>query len=225
MGERKVHSAGGFCGYLSDVGLLQAYQIRNDIDLVNSLVDLFSDPNVTTNFKFVKRYLLGYYSLLQSSHLSNSVLSSLPLPRSLDPNTVTTVPSRLYTLLILFRDSVSALIQLPFFLFPLVLHSPVYIMGRFGAKLVEHEEETQAQNKVVFGLLSLLLIYPAIFFFLWALLWYTPIGAVVAAVSVYLFAVHHNRMIDSKSLHPLYPLTVISSFLTGNYERYVARLT
>jgi hypothetical protein len=71
-------------------------------------------------------------------------------------------------------------------------------MGRLGAKLVEHEEETQAQNKVAFGLLSLLLIYPATFFFLWALLWYTPIGAVVAAVSVYLFAVHHNRTIDSK---------------------------
>jgi uncharacterized membrane protein len=85
-------------------------------------------------------------------------------------------------------------------------------MGRFGARLAEHEEETQAQNKVVFGLLSLLLIYPATFFFLWALLWYTPIGAVVAAVSVYLFAVHHNRMIDSKSLHPLYLLTLSHPF-------------
>lgn len=212
MGERKIHSPGGFCGYFSDVGFFKLIKIRNGTDFVNSLVDLFSDPNVTTNFKFVKRNLLGYYSLLQSSHLSNSVLSSLPLPRSLDPNTVTTVPSRLYTLLILFRDSVSALIQLPFFLFPLVVHTPVYIMGRFGARLAEHEEETQAQNKVVFGLLSLLLIYPATFFFLWALLWYTPIGAVVAAVSVYLFAVHHNRMIDSKSLHPLYLLTLSHPF-------------
>ena len=168
-------------------------------------MDLFSDPAVVTDFKSVKRYLLGYYSLLQSSHLSNSVLSSLPLPRSLDPNTFVTVPSRLYTLLILFRDSISVLIQLPFFLLPLIVHIPVYVMGRLGAKLVEHEEETQAQNKVAFGLLSLLLVYPATFFFLWALLWYTPIGAVVAAVSVYLFAVHHNRMIDSKPLHPLHP--------------------
>ncbi len=34
-------------------------------------------------------------------------------------------------------------------------------MGRFGANLVESEEETQAQNEVAFGLLSLLLVYPA----------------------------------------------------------------
>jgi len=188
-------------------------------------VDLFSDPALVTDFKSVKRYLLGYYSLLQSSHLSNSVLSSLPLPRSLDPNTFATVPSRLYTLLILFRDSVSVLVHLPFFLLPLIVHIPVYIMGRLGAKLVEDEEETQAQNKVAFGLLSLLLVYPATFFFLWALLWYTPIGAVVAAISVYLFAVHHNRMIDSKLSH-LHILSQLSNLVVfaGNYERFVAHL-
>lgn len=73
---------------------------------------------------------------------------------------------------------------------------PVYIMGRFGAHLVHDEEETQAQNKVAFGLLSLFLIYPAAFFFLWALFWYTPIGAILAATMVYMFAVYHNRMIN-----------------------------
>ncbi|KAF8161060.1 hypothetical protein B0H34DRAFT_699266 [Crassisporium funariophilum] len=168
-----------------------------------TLVDLFSsqDQDVTPKLKSVKRHLLGYYSLLQSSSLTNSVLSSLPLPRSLDPNTSATVPSRLYTLLLLTRDSISALIQLPFFFIPLVVHSPVYIMGRIGAKLVEHEEETQAQNKLAFGLISLLLIYPAFFVFLWALFSYTRLGAFLAAFMVYLFAVYHIKMID------------------GNYER------
>ncbi|KAF8070166.1 glycerol-3-phosphate-acyltransferase [Lyophyllum atratum] len=161
-----------------------------------TLVDLFSTPNSTSNFKSAKRNLLEYYSLLQSSHLTNSVLSSLPLPRSLDPNTPVPVPSRLYTLLILIRDTISALIRLPFFFFPLIVHLPVYFMGRLGARLVQDEEETQAQNKVVFGLLSLVLIYPAAFFFLWALLWYTPIGALFAATTVYLFANYHNRIID-----------------------------
>lgn len=71
-------------------------------------------------------------------------------------------------------------------------------MGRLGAKLAEDEEETQAQNKVVFGLLSLLLIYPATFYFLWALFWYSSVGAVLAAGIVYLFAVYHVRLIDRK---------------------------
>ncbi|KAH9485367.1 Glycerol-3-phosphate O-acyltransferase 2 [Psilocybe cubensis] len=69
-----------------------------------------------------------------------------------------------------------------------ISQTPVYIMGRIGAKLVENEEETQAQNKVAFGLLSSLLIYPAAFFFLWAMFWYTSLGALLAATLVYLFA-------------------------------------
>ncbi|PPQ85479.1 hypothetical protein CVT24_008533, partial [Panaeolus cyanescens] len=162
-----------------------------------TLVDLFSNPDIAPNFKTVKRYLLSYYSLLQSSHLTNSALSSLPLPRSLDPNTATTIPGRLYTLLLLLRDSIAALIQLPFFLLPLIVHSPVYMMGRIGAKLVENEEETQAQNKVAFGLISLLLIYPASFFFLWALFMYTPLGGLLAGLMVYLFARYHIKLIDS----------------------------
>jgi len=78
----------------------------------------------------------------------------------------------------------------------LILHLPVYLMGRFGAGLVKDEEETQAQNKVVFGLLSSFLLYPATFFFLWALMWYTSLGAVVSAATVYMFANYHTLMID-----------------------------
>ena len=162
------------------------------------LVDLFSAPDASPNIASAKRHLLEYYSLLQSSRLTNSVLTSLPLPRSLDPNSATPLSTRLYTILILIRDTLTALIRLPFFLFPLLLHLPVYLMGRFGARLVKDEEETQAQNKVVFGLLSSLLVYPATFLFLWALLWYTPIGAVLSAATVYMFATYHTRMIDGK---------------------------
>lgn len=163
---------------------------------ISSLVDLFSDLSVTPNCETARRQLLEYYSLLQTSHLTHSVLSSLPLPRSLDPKNPATIPSRLYTLLILIRDSLAVLIQLPFFLVPLVIHTPVYVMGRLGAKLAEMEEETQAQNKVALGLVSVLLIYPATFFFVWSMLWYTRIGAVIAAGIVYLFAVSHVSLID-----------------------------
>jgi cobalamin biosynthesis protein CobD/CbiB len=103
------------------------------------------------------------------------------------------------TLTILIRDTIAVLVHLPFFIFPLIVHSPVYVMGRLGAQLVEDEEETQAQNKVVFGLLFILMIYPAAFFFLWALFMYTRIGALLAAATVYMLAVYHNQMINGKS--------------------------
>ncbi|KAJ7122064.1 hypothetical protein C8R43DRAFT_1149056 [Mycena crocata] len=170
------------------------------VSISQTLVDLFSTPNPTPNFKSMKRHLLEYYSLLQSTHLTNSVLSNLPLPRSLDPNTLTPLPSRLMTLLILVRDTFSTLLRLPFFVFPLVIYMPVYIMGRLGARLVEDEEETQAQNKLVFGLLSMLLIYPTAFFFLWSLFLYTRVGALMAGATLWLFARYHDTMINGAQL-------------------------
>jgi glycerol-3-phosphate O-acyltransferase/dihydroxyacetone phosphate acyltransferase len=161
-------------------------------------VDLFCTTDATPNYSSVKRCLLEYYSLLQRTQLSNSVLSNLPLPRTLDPSHPTPLPSRLFTLSILIRDSLTSLSRLPFFLFPLIVHLPVYIVGRLGARLVDDEEETLAQNKVLFGLLFSLMIYPAIFYFLWAFLWYTPIGALLAAGIVWLFAIYHNKLINGE---------------------------
>lgn len=102
--------------------------------------------------------------------------------------------------MLLIKDSFAVLIRLPFFLFPLIVHLPAYIVGRLGAKIVEDEEETQAQNKVVLGLLvSTLMVYPAIFLFIWAFCWYTPIGALISFFTVWLFAVYHIKIIDGAS--------------------------
>ncbi|KAJ7213017.1 hypothetical protein GGX14DRAFT_446036 [Mycena pura] len=171
------------------------------VTISQTLVDLFSTPDPTSDFKSVKRRLLEYYSLLQSTHLTNSVLSNLPLPRTLDPNTPTPLPSRLLTVLILVRDTFTMLLGLPFFAFPLVMYMPVYYMGRLGARLAEDEEETQAQNKLVFGMLSMVLMYPAAFFFLWALFMYTRVGAVMAATTLWLFARYHDTMINANYEH------------------------
>ncbi|KAF7315927.1 PlsC domain-containing protein [Mycena indigotica] len=171
------------------------------VAISQTLVDLFSTPDPTPNFKSVNRRLLEYYSLLQSTKLTNSVLSNLPLPRTLDPNRPTPVPSRLLTLLILLRDSFVMLLRIPFFIFPLVMYLPVYYMGRVGARLVKDEEETQAQNKLVFGMISMFLTYPAAFFFLWSFFLYTRVGAVMAAATLWLFARYHDTMINANYEH------------------------
>ncbi|KAI6121843.1 hypothetical protein F5141DRAFT_1186966 [Pisolithus sp. B1] len=169
----------------------------NDFAAVSqTLVDLFSTKDATVNYKSVRRHLLEYYSLLQSAHLTNSVLASLHLPATLSPTRPTPLPSRLFTLSILIRDTLAVLIRLPIFFLPLLLHLPVYIIGRRAARLSEHEEETQAQNKVVFSLLLLLLIYPATFWILWAVLSYSSTGALVAALTVWAFAYYHTRLVN-----------------------------
>ncbi|KAI6166021.1 hypothetical protein EDD17DRAFT_116503 [Pisolithus thermaeus] len=174
----------------------------NDFAAVSqTLVDLLSTKDATVNYKSVRRHLLEYYSLLQSTHLTNSVLASLHLPATLSPTRPTPLPSRLFTLSILIRDTLAVLIRLPIFFLPLLLHLPVYIIGRRAARLSEHEEETQAQNKVVFSLLLLLLIYPATFWILWAVLSYSSTGALVAALTVWAFAYYHTRLVNDNYVH------------------------
>lgn len=98
---------------------------------------------------------------------------------------------------IIVRDSLSSLVRLPLFVLPLLIHAPAYVVGRLGAKLVEDEEETQAQNKAVFGLFVLAVtVYPALFFFLWSCLRYTSLGAVGAAGFLFLLAMYHNRLVN-----------------------------
>lgn len=173
------------------------------------MVDLFSTPDVTRNIVSVRRNLLSYYSLLQSTNLTNSVLSSLPLDPSLDPSKRTPLGLRLRTLAVLVRDTIASLIHLPFFLFPLILHTPVYIMSRLGGRLVEAEEETQAQNKVVLGLLMMLMIYPSAFFILWAFMWFSPVGALLSASTMYVFAMYHNKLVNSTYLLLIFPYRIL----------------
>ena len=132
--------------------------------------------------------------------MTNSVLSSLPLPATLDPHRPVSLPSRLRTLSILIRDTLSSLVRLPFFVLPLAIHLPAYVLARYGARLVEDEEETQAQNKIVFGLLFLLMVYPATFFFVWSVLAYTPVGALIALTFVFLFVMYHNKLVNGLSI-------------------------
>ena len=164
--------------------------------LVARIIDIFSTPEATPNITQVRNSLLSYYSLLESSKLTNDTLSALPLPQTLDPRRNVTLPSRLFTMSVLLRDTLGVLVRLPFFVLPLMVHLPIYIGSKLAARLAEDEEETQAQNKVVLGLLLLMMIYPAAFFFMWALLWYTPTGALISFTMVWLFAVYHVRMID-----------------------------
>lgn len=177
--------------------VLFASCVRSSPTGVVSLVDLFCTPDLVPNLTAIKRHLLTYYSLLQSTHLTNSVLSSLPLPDTLDPYRPIPLPSRLFTLSLLVRDTLALLLGLPFFIGPLLIHVPAYVFARVGARLAKDEEETQAQNKVVFGLLLLLLlIYPATFFFCWAFLRYTPLGALASLALVVLVHSYHTKLIN-----------------------------
>ena len=164
------------------------------------LVDLFASRSTNESYLELKRELITYHSLLKTTHLTNETLALLPLPRNLDPRRPTPIPSRITTFLVLIRDTLSALLRLPLFLVPLLVHFPIYSISRWVGKQSEVEEETMAQNKLVVGLLGLLVAYGMMFWFIWALLGGWWINGLVAAFTVYGFGIYHVRLIDDNYL-------------------------
>ncbi|QRV79144.1 acyltransferase [Ceratobasidium sp. AG-Ba] len=177
-------------------------QLTDFVPVSQVLVDLFSEPNSSPLFGSTRKALLTYHSLLESSKLSHEALADLPLPRTLDPAMEAPLPSRLSTLAILLKDTLTTAVRLPFFVLPLIIHLPAYGLARVLARMVEEEEETQAQMKMVAGILGLaMMAYPIMFLFLWAFLWLTPTGALVAAGFVWMLAIYHVSIIDDNYEH------------------------
>lgn len=160
------------------------------------LVDLFTYSNPCKSYTGLQEALLKYSSLLKASKLTNEAISSLPLPRQLDPRRATPIPSRLSTLANLLVSTAACVIPLPFLAVPLLINAPAYAMSRYGAKLAVDEEETQAQNKIAFGLLLTAISYGTLFWLIWAVFWLSPLGAVIGASAVYLLYTFYLRMID-----------------------------
>ncbi|KAG8872500.1 hypothetical protein FRB97_007569 [Tulasnella sp. 331] len=166
------------------------------VSVSQMLVDLLTYPSPSISTSTLKSALLKYSSLLNASKLTNEAISALPLPRTLDPDHPTPLPSRLSTLAFLIGSTVACIAPLPFFAIPLIVNIPVYVMSRVGARLALNEEETIAQNKIAFGLILTTSTYSLLFLGIWAFLWLTPTGAVMAAGAVYLLWTFYSRTID-----------------------------
>ncbi|KAJ9108766.1 hypothetical protein QFC21_000086 [Naganishia friedmannii] len=171
------------------------------VKVQQTLVDMFSPPTSNKQLQELKDLLNKYNRLLITAKLTNNELADLPLPGTLEPSSSTPLPTRFSTLTMLIRDTVSCAVRLPFFLVPMIIHLPIYVMARMGANIVKEEMETQAQMKVAFGLLFSLAVYPFFFFVLWIFMGFTSLGALIAAVLVYGFSVSHKSLVDENYTH------------------------
>lgn len=91
--------------------------------------------------------LLSYRTSLYDTHLTHSSLSGVPLPATLDPAVPHPLPTRFRVLLGLVWTTMASLSALPFFIVPLVVHMPMYLVGRYSLKFSDVDEDV-AQNKV-----------------------------------------------------------------------------
>lgn len=103
-------------------------------------------PNPSPQLINLKALLLAYRSALLTTRLTHYTLSSVPLPISLDPSIPTPLPTRFRALRTLAWSTIVCILRLPFFLVPMVVHLPIYAVGRWAGR--GKMEEDRAQNKV-----------------------------------------------------------------------------
>ncbi|WWC91816.1 uncharacterized protein L201_006763 [Kwoniella dendrophila CBS 6074] len=168
--------------------------LKDYVQVSQTLVDLFTTPG--ESIESLKSILATYHRLLTSSRLTNSALSDISLSSTLDPSLPVSLPNRFSTLFHFIKDTLICLFHLPFFIVPMLIHIPVYIMGYQGSKLAEEEMETQAQMKVAFGVLISLIYYPVLFFLLWGALKGFAFGVVLAAGTIWALGRTHSALID-----------------------------
>ncbi|BGO95444.1 hypothetical protein NBRC10512_001412 [Rhodotorula toruloides] len=171
--------------------------LRHMREIDQTLIDLFAAPNPSASLRRLRRLLNVYRDALYSTGVTHLSLSSLPLPATLDPSVPHPLPTRMRVLGTVILSTLACLIRLPFFLFPLIVHLPVYLFARYAAS--NALEEDQAQNKVALGLVLALVTYATFFAVACALLWTSiPWGGalLVAIVGTIAFVAYHNRLID-----------------------------
>lgn len=173
------------------------------VEVTQTLVDLFTQPDPATPLYSLKNTLIAYSSYLSTARIPSSSLSHIPLPlSSLDSDRPTRLPSRTTILALFLREFLSSLIRLPFFALPFLMHIPIYIIGRTGAKLVEDETETQAQMKMFAGLFVSILVYPimglGLFFAVFRMggLLGSLAGLFLAGLCVWGLVMYHLSLID-----------------------------
>ncbi|CAG8443025.1 3489_t:CDS:2, partial [Scutellospora calospora] len=159
--------------------------LEDYVKVTQSLINFFTNTTseeVTT----LKNILNQYNTTLNSLHLSHYDISRYEKHRL-------TLPWALYTFLCeLFKFS----IQLPFFLPGLCFHWPIYVLGKVSVKF-EKYEESRAQNKIMLGLTWLIVAYITLFFFIWSMCLFTPIGLMLSVGAVIIFAWYHVALVDS----------------------------
>ncbi|CAG8690039.1 19704_t:CDS:2 [Cetraspora pellucida] len=159
--------------------------LEDYVKVTQSLINFFANTTseeVTT----LKNLLNQYKTSLDAFHLTNNDISRYEKHNL-------TLPWALYSFLCeLFKFS----IQLPFFLPGLCFHWPIYVLGKVSVKF-EKYEESRAQNKIMLGLVWLIMAYTALFVFIWSMWFFTPIGLMFSFGSVVIFAWYHVALVDS----------------------------
>ncbi|CAG8503517.1 1638_t:CDS:2 [Acaulospora colombiana] len=155
------------------------------VQVTQSLINFYANSNSEEKIATSKTLLDKYKTSLDMLQLSDADVARY------DKHGI----SKLRALCTFLYESLKFFIQLPFFLPALFFHWPIYVLGKVSVKF-EKYEESMAQNKIMLGLVWLMISYTILFFMVWTMLFYTPLGLVLAAGAVFIFAWYHVALVD-----------------------------
>ncbi|KAK0481004.1 hypothetical protein EDD18DRAFT_1363605 [Armillaria luteobubalina] len=101
-------------------GRVNVINIDEFVPVSQILVDLLSS-SIPSNIQNMKQILVEYYIMLQLMNLMDSIISSLPIPWSLDPNVPGSPIHRILALLALLTSTILSLIHVPPYCLSLVI--------------------------------------------------------------------------------------------------------
>ncbi|CAO3660766.1 unnamed protein product [Umbelopsis ramanniana] len=97
----------------------------------------------------------------------------------------------------LLRISLKLLIELPLFLPGIIIHSPVYLLGK-AAESVEKFTESIAQDKIALALGLLVPLYSTLFYQIWRWTRFSFGGFLLGAFLIPTFVRYHMAMLDKR---------------------------
>lgn len=159
--------------------------LEDYVKITQSLINFFTN-STSEEIISLKNNLNQYKTSLDGLRLFDTDIARYE-------NRSLTIPWALYTFSCEFVKFVA---QLPFFLPGLCFHWPIYVLGTLSAKY-EKYEESRAQNKIALGLVWLMIAYTVLFFVIWITMFFTPLGFLLAASAVFIFAWYHIALVDS----------------------------
>lgn len=168
----------------------------SSIDFIR-LIDHFSTTNIetSTTLASLRTLLLAYHTSLRATRLTHYSLTGFALPPTLDPTIPHPLPTRFRVLSALLFSTTASLLRLPFFLLPLLIHLPVYVISKSSLRFSKLEED-HAQNKIGLGLILAGTIYFWGFILSWWILFLVPFGSIIAIGIVWLVAIYHTSLVD-----------------------------
>ncbi|SJL15209.1 uncharacterized protein ARMOST_18695 [Armillaria ostoyae] len=143
---------------------VNAINLDEFVSVSQMLVDLLSN-SVPLNIQKTKQILLEYYVMLQLTHLTDPIISSLPIPWALDPDVSGSPIQRILALLALSTSTILSLIHVPPYCLSLVMQPSSFILTAVGSWLIGKPVPDRLRRRWYFLTMAYLILFclPVIF--------------------------------------------------------------